>query len=347
MSEISTETFRNIIVIGASAGGFNAIEALLAQMPSARDAAVCVVLHLSSKSNAETIVHSFQKHTSIVCSVAEDGSAIEKGHLYLAPANLHMMIKNNSITVNMGARDNKYRPSIDVLFRSAAVHYGARVIGIILTGMLDDGTSGMNAIKRCGGITIVQEPLDAEFVQMPQSVINQVKVDYRVKLQDVGSVIADILAKPLPKSIPVPRELAVEAEITENMMTSINELREIGNQSEFTCPDCGGGLWIIKNEGGHRYRCHTGHVYTENILYDEQGANLEESVWVSLRMLEERRNMLGLMATHAEQSGNLMLATENRKRSADMEKHIKALKVILSNFTVDIRPEQVKNKGYK
>jgi two-component system chemotaxis response regulator CheB len=330
------EKFRNIIVIGASAGGLPAIREVISRFPGNMDAAVFVVLHVSKKSNGQTLAKIFQKHTSLQCIVPTDGTIIQKGHFYLAPPDHQMIIKGNTIKINQGARENKYRPSIDVLFRSAAVNYGSRVIGIILTGLLDDGTSGMSAIKRCGGICIIQDPSEAMFADMPQSVINLLQVDYQVGLSEMGGVLENIFNTPIPPEIPIPRELQIEAEITVKMMSDINDLKKIGDHSDFTCPECGGGLWTIKNDPTHRYRCHTGHVYTENVLYETQGDNLEESVWVSIRMLEERRNLLLLMATHAEQADNIALSLENRSRSDQMNKHIERLKIILSKLTEDM-----------
>jgi len=332
------ENPRNIIVIGASAGGQQAIVGIVKQLPADINAAIFVVLHLSIKSNAQVIAKTLQKNTSLNCTVATGGEEIKRSHLYLAPQNHHLLIKRNKIIIHHGARENKYRPSIDVLFRSAAVNYGSRVIGIVLTGLFDDGTSGMSAIKRCGGICIVQDPGDADFSDMPQSVINYIEVDHKVKLSKMGDVLNAILNMPVPPGVPVPRELLVENIITENMITSISQLNEIGDRSKFICPDCGGGLWALNNDPANRYRCYTGHVYTEQGLYETQGLNLEESVWVSIRMLEERRNLLMLMATNADRSGNDDLAFSNRSRADEMKLHIKRLKVLLSRLTEDMEP---------
>jgi two-component system chemotaxis response regulator CheB len=327
------DEFRNLIVIGASAGGLAAVRRLIAQLDISVNAAVLVVFHVSKKSSGSNISDLLQKQTTLICSCPPDGTVIEKGHLYVATPNCHMMVRDGQISINQGARENKYRPSIDVLFRSAAVHYGTRVIGVILTGMLDDGTSGMSAIKRCGGITVVQEPADAEYGDMPQSVINYVPVDYRLAIADMGLIMKGIMNEPLPPTIAIPKELAIEATLTENMMTSINQLKEIADHSDFTCPECGGGLWAVRNDPVHRYRCHTGHVFTENSLCNDQGVVLEESVWVAIRMLEDRRNLLGLMSTHALESGNTMIAAENQRRSGDLNHHIDAMKFILLKLT--------------
>jgi two-component system, chemotaxis family, protein-glutamate methylesterase/glutaminase len=324
------EHSKHIIVIGASAGGMPAIKQLIAGVPHQADAIVFVVLHLSRNSNGHLIIQSFQKHTSLTCQVAVDGLAMNKGYLYLAPPDHHLMIKDGFMHVHQGPHENKYRPSIDVLFRSAAVGYGHSVIGIILTGLLDDGTSGMYAIKKSGGICIVQDPNDAEYGDMPQSVLNVVEVDFEASLLAIPAILMKLMAAPLPPKVPIPTELKIEAAITEKMMSDINDLKKIADHSDFVCPDCGGGLWAIKNDPTHRYRCHTGHVFTENVLHDQQSAHLEESIWVSIRLLEERRNLLLLMAKHAEEKGNHDLLASNVQRADETTKHIERLKKTLA-----------------
>jgi two-component system, chemotaxis family, protein-glutamate methylesterase/glutaminase len=299
--------FRNVIVIGASAGGFAPVRQMISQLPGTIDAAVFVVLHMSRNSNALTIARLWQKRTELICNVPSSGDKILKGHIYIAPANHHMLISDGSITINDGPSENKYRPSIDVLFRSAAVHFGTRVIGIIVSGVLDDGTSGMWAIKKCGGICIVQDPDEAEFRDMPQNVINKIDVDYKSDINEISYVISDILSKPLPVKVPVPEELLIESEIAEKMSSSIDQMNRIAEKSDFTCPDCNGRLWIMKGDPVHRYRCHTGHVYNERTLLELQRTEIEKSIWVSIRMLEERCNLLNLSAHNAEDSGNLTL----------------------------------------
>jgi two-component system chemotaxis response regulator CheB len=334
---------KRIVVIGASAGGIPAIKTVLSGLPNNFETAVFIVLHVSSRSSASTLAKIFQKYTSLVCKPGADGEMIRPGCLYIAPPSHHMMLKDGKVRINQGTRENKYRPSIDVLFRSAAVAYGVQVIGIVLTGMLDDGTSGMSAVKRCGGICIVQEPEDAEFSDMPQSVLNNIRVDYQVPVEEMGDIVKNILEMPLRGQVTVPRELQVEVEITANMTTTIKDLQEIGDISDFVCPDCGGDLYAVKNDPAPRYRCHTGHVYTEDMLYDLQGLHLEESVWVSIRMLEERYNLLLLMATHAKESNMDEVAQSNVSRAAEMEKHIERLKVILAKLTEDL--PQAKTTG--
>lgn len=328
--------FRNIIVIGASAGGIPAVNKIVAGLPENLDAAVFVVLHLSRKSNANVITAGFQKHTRLICTVASDRTEIRKGYLYLAPADHHMMLVGTEIRVNKGPHENRYRPSIDVLFRSAAVHFKSQVIAIVLTGMLDDGTSGMFAVQRCGGVCIVQDPKHAEYSDMPTSVLNVMQVDHKASLNELPFVIAEVMQQPLNEDRPVPAELKIEAELTEKMMSGINQLKGIAERSDFVCPDCGGGLWAVKNDPNHRYRCFTGHVYTERLLFDEQAVHLEESIWVSLRMMEERRNLLLLMGTRANEKENHEIALANQQRADHLNDHISRLKKFLSQLSEDL-----------
>lgn len=330
------EKVNNLIVVGASAGGLQAVSELVSGFPDDLDASVFVVLHMGRSSMGDIISYHLQQRTKLTCIIAVEGMKIERGFIYIAPPDHHMMIKNNMIRINKGAYENRWRPSIDVLFRSAAVNIGSRVIGIVLTGMLDDGTSGMWAIKRGGGICMVQEPSEADFADMPNNVISQVKVDYRVSIADMNYIIQDVFFKDDGIIRDVPREVQIEADITERMVCSMDELSQIATHTVFTCPDCGGGLWEVKDEAVHRYRCHTGHVYTEKVLKEKQYEALEESVWISIRMMEERRNLLSTMATHARDAGNNALQVENIKRADAMNVHIERLKQMLIDIDKNV-----------
>jgi two-component system chemotaxis response regulator CheB len=320
---------RSVIVVGASAGGLKAVTQLVSTIPPNLDTAIFVVLHVARSSFGPTLVRHIQNVTSYECVLAADGLAIEKGHLYMALPDHHLLIKPNVMLVTKGAHENRWRPSIDVLFRSAAANFNSRAIGIILTGMLDDGTSGMGAIKSSGGVCIVQEPDEAEFEDMPQNVLNNVDVDYRLPIADMGYVLQDLLSKPQRPEAIVPQEIKVEAGITERMGSSMEDLEKLGDRSNYSCPDCGGGLWEIKNDVIPRYRCYTGHVYTEKILLEKHAEGLEESLWVSIRMLEERKNLLLMMAHRSSKAGDTNLENENHKRADTIGVHIERLKKLM------------------
>lgn len=327
---------RNVIVIGASAGGLPAINAVIGGLSRDINAAVIVVMHVSRKSNSRNIANAFQRNTSLDCNVASNGLPLKKGHLYVAPPEHQLMIRDYKLLLTNGAHENKYRPSIDVLFRSAAVHFGHRAVGIILTGLFEDGTSGMSAIKRCGGVCIVQDPREAQFSDMPRSVLNKIQVDHQASLEDIPAILTDILKKPLPPEKPVPEDVQIEAKMTETMMSDIDQLKKIANHSDFVCPDCGGGLWAVKNDPLHRYRCHTGHVFTEKILHDLQDQHIEESIWVSIRMLEEKENLLLLMARRENEEGVIEMSSYHEDRLADIRNHISRLKSFLVLLNEDL-----------
>ena len=330
-----------MVVIGASAGGINAINGLAGKLPEALPMAVLVVIHMAKQSQAQIIAQQLQKITTYHCKVAEDGEELKAGYIYISPADKHMLVKPGKISLVYGPHENRWRPSIDVLFRSAAAAYGSRTVGVILSGLLDDGTSGMSAIKRSGGICIVQEPSEAEYPDMPVSVINNVAVDHRVPVHDMGYIIEDVLAKP-HSDIPVPNDVKVESEITERMVSSITNMEKIGTHSNFTCPDCGGGLWELKHDGFVRYRCHTGHVYTDMCLLEKQSEQMEESIWVSIRMLEERRNLLlNLIWREKDISRNLLLQ-DYQRRADELAVHVERLK----SYLLSLNHTELRDEGY-
>jgi two-component system, chemotaxis family, protein-glutamate methylesterase/glutaminase len=320
---------KNIIVVGASAGGLKVAAELVSKLPKAFDAAIFIVLHISKQSVGEVIINHLQKNTSLKCVIPKEGEEFKKGHVYLAPPDHHMLIGKSTIRINKGPHENRWRPSIDVLFRSAAVYHSSRVIGIVLSGLLDDGTSGMAAIKKSGGICIVQEPIEAEFPDMPVNVIKNVNVDYRVPVSDMSYVLDDALSRTVIEGVAVPEEIRKEVEITEDMENKIGKLKEISSLTLFVCPDCGGALWQMKDDAIDRYRCHTGHVFTENVLVEEQAHALEQSLWTSLRLMEERRNLLLSLAAHEEEDGKTDLAEMNRKRAAEIADHAEKLKSVM------------------
>ena len=189
-----------LVVIGASAGGMEALKKLVAQFPKDFPAPVFIVNHMSADTTGEALVKVLNASGSLNCVHAHDEQAFESGNIYLAPSDQHMLVEKGKILITKGARENRSRPAIDPLFRSAAVAYGNRVIGLILTGYLDDGTSGMMAIKRCGGVCIAQDPEDASYPDMPQSVIKNVGADYCLPIAGMGALLSELLTRELPES---------------------------------------------------------------------------------------------------------------------------------------------------
>lgn len=318
-----------IVVIGASAGGLNALIELVRNLPKSVDAAYCVVMHLSRKGIGDFVVHRLEEYTSIPCSLVTDGAPIERDHIYIARPNQHLLMKEGKFLLGEGPEENRFRPSIDVLFRSAASTFSTYTLGIILTGMLDDGTSGMWAIKRCGGTCIVQDPNRAEYPEMPLSVINNMEVDHVVGLEDMGPLIADIIENTKGEKMAVPEDVLAESKIAERTAVGIDDVRKIGEQSIFACPDCGGGLWTIKNDVITCYRCHIGHAYTESDLVIKQAQAAGATLWAALRMMEERKHLLRKMEIDNKSRGLTHWAEANVEKQSELEEHITKLKEIL------------------
>lgn len=318
----------NIIAIGASAGGINAVSKLVSTFGQDLEAAVFIVIHLSRSSNIEVILNSIQKHTSLKCVEAKDQERIENGTIYLAPPDHHMLLEKGTIIVSKGAYENHFRPSIDVLFRSAAAAYDSCVTGIILTGLLDDGTSGMFAIKRSGGLCIIQDPGQAEFPDMPNNVLLSMDVDYQVPVEEMGYIVADLFTRKICTTAEVPADVKLEAEIARRMSSSMEDLKKLGGLTTLTCPDCGGILAHVKHDAVSRYRCYTGHTFTEMSLENEQDKGLEKSLWVAIRMLEERKNLLQTMMRQ-QSAENEQVTQAKRQRVDAIQIHIERLKLML------------------
>ena len=318
-----------IVVIGASAGGLDALAEMVACFKAGLNVAYCIVLHLSRKGLGDYVVRRLKQVSTMPFQLVVNGGAIEVNHIYIARPNQHMLVKGQRFILGGGPEENRFRPSIDVLFRSAAVSYGSNAIGIILSGLLDDGTSGMWAIKRSGGICIIQEPKEAEYPDMALSVINNMEVDYVVTLREMGNVVSTITKMKNRKKIQIPEEVIAESKIAEVTAVGIEQIEEIGDTSVFACPDCGGNLWTVRDESVKRYRCHIGHAYTEKDLVIKQAETASTTLWVALRMMEERKHLLKKMQMESAKKGYKTLIANQVKRHNEMERHIDTLKKIL------------------
>jgi two-component system chemotaxis response regulator CheB len=286
----------SIIVVGTSSGGLSALEQLVAQLPRKLRAAVFIVEHMTADANADVLVRSLNAAGSMKCTQARHGELFKAGRVYVAPADQHLLIGKRKLMVTKGARENRARPGIDPLFRSAAVAHGNRVIGLVLTGNLDDGTAGLIAVKRCGGTCVVQDPSDAAYPDMPSSALRHAQVDHCVPIAEMGALLSSLLQKRRGKRIRVPRDIVIEAKIAERVLSDLPSVEALGTQVPFNCPGCGGVLWEVGDGSALRYRCHTGHSFTAAVLLAEQTAKIEETLWVALRMFEERKNLLSTIA---------------------------------------------------
>lgn len=320
---------RDIVVVGASAGGVEAIVALLRGLPRDIAAAVFVVSHVLPDAGSH-LLDALNTAGPLPAKHAQDGEAFKQGLVYIAPPDRHLLVKRDHVRVTRGPRENRWRPAIDPLFRSAAVAYDSRVIGIVLSGMLDDGTSGLSAIKRCGGIAIVQDPEDAAYPEMPQSALANVRVDHRLSVADMAPVLAGLVSERVEHPpAPPPEDIVVEARIAETGYSDEGVSGDLGELTALSCPECGGPLWQRERGAHSRYRCRVGHAYGEASLLSAQDESLESSVWAAIRLFDQRANVLSTMADKDRHAQRARSASHHEGLAREAREHATALRGLL------------------
>lgn len=298
---------RDIIVIGSSAGGIYALQEIISTLPADLKAAIFVVQHIAP--NSPSILPRILNNKGNLTAVhPSDGDVIQQGYIYVAPPDMHLLIEQDKILVKKGPKENRFRPSIDALFRSAAYSYGSRVIGVVLTGMLDDGTSGMWSVKRLGGVGIVQQPEDAKYSSMPSSVLEYVEVDYNLPLTGIAALLEKLVDEPAPPTKAMQQadleRMKMEIDAAAQRNAFEKGIMEIGDLTPLTCPECHGTLIKLKEGNLIRYRCHTGHSYHSSSLLAGITEAVEMKLWEALKNLEENVMLLENMAKENEQNHN-------------------------------------------
>lgn len=300
---------KSIVVIGASAGGVEALQKLLPALPPDLPAAVLIVLHTSPDS-PPTLGTVLGFRANIPVKDAEDGEAIEPGHVYVAIPNCHLQVERGKIRVVGGPRENRHRPSIDALFRSAAVAYAGETIGVVLTGLLDDGSVGLALIKERGGATIVQDPENDMFSAMPRNAIQTAGPDHILPLHEIPGAIVRLINESAEEQPPEREGIAV-------MQRSPDNEHKPGEVSVYTCPECSGSLWEVQDGNLTRYECRVGHSYTLQSLVEDNSQTLERAMWVALRTIEESISLAKRMSKRAREHGHngVALRWEDQARS--------------------------------
>jgi two-component system chemotaxis response regulator CheB len=296
-----------LIVMGASVGGVNALSTIFAALPANLPAAILVVTHVGARKSL--LPEILGKTSALPVRFAEEREPVRAGRILLAPPDRHMLIANlagqATVELTRGPKENHTRPAIDPLFRSAAAAFGPRVVGVILSGYLDDGTAGLQAIKACGGKALVQEPQEAAAPSMPQSALDNVAVDWRLPVAEIGPALLALAhgtlapatrAQPLP---PAPAWIAVENRFARGVGT-MEQLEKIATPSTFTCPECQGTLWEVHGQQPQRFRCHTGHSFTAQVLGELQHEKAEEAIWAAVRALQEKEKLYLSLAAKAQ-----------------------------------------------
>lgn len=319
----------DIIAIGASAGGVETLLKLVKTLPADLPASLFVVLHIPAQSPS-LLPEILNRAGTLHAIHPKDNTKIEHGHIYIAPPDHHLLLAKDHIHIARGPKENRHRPAVDPLFRSAALTYGQRVVGVVLTGALDDGTAGLMAIKRRGGIAVVQDPQDALYPSMPRSALEHIQVDYCVPLSGMGAILTHLAYEATGNgNYPVPETLIDEVKIAGMESQPLNNQEQVGVSSVFSCPECGGVLWELQENTLLRFRCRTGHAYSAESVLAEQSDVLERSLWAALRVLEERVSLSQRMITQAQAQGRDWLVRNLTERLQEAEEHARQLRQIL------------------
>ncbi|CAM3633671.1 chemotaxis protein CheB [Corallococcus sp. ZKHCc1 1396] len=319
----------DIIVIGASTGGVEALTLLARQLPKDLAATVLVVLHVSSQ-HRSYLPEILTRSGPLPAHHPRDGESLEQGRIYVAPNDRHLLVESGRVKVVKGPRENGHRPAVDPLFRSAASVYGPRVVGVVLTGALDCGTAGLIAVKKEGGLAVVQDPRDAVCPDMPRSALEFVAADHCVRMDELAPLLTRLASQAVPaRTRKRSRQVANEVKAMTVDIPSMEEPptpSEYAKPSHFSCPDCGGVLFELDEDGLLRFRCRTGHGYTGEALSGSQQHQLDAALWAALRALEESASLSRRMAVRARERNHAHSAERFDERARSAEFNVELLR---------------------
>jgi two-component system chemotaxis response regulator CheB len=321
---------QRIVVVGASAGGVDALMQLVRNLPHDFPAPVCIVLHIPPDAPS-LLAHILNRESGLPAVTAENGERWQNGKIYIAPPDKHLLIgTNGTLKVARGPRENRHRPSVDPLFRSAALTFGSRAIGVILSGTLDDGTAGLISIKERGGLAVVQDPQEAVYPSMPQSAIAHATIDHVVPVRSMGALLTRIVTEPPPQSTShqrTPRkDLVMETRMAELDADALHEDERPGHPSPYSCPDCGGVLWEIEEGEFVRYRCRVGHAYAPESMLGAQEDLLEDALWSAAKTLEETARLSHRLAGKERVRGHEWLAQRFEQKERDARARVEVIR---------------------
>jgi two-component system chemotaxis response regulator CheB len=324
---------RDIIVIGGSAGSIEPIVQLLSQLPSDLPATLFAVIHIPSEGTG-ILPQILQRRSTLDVLHPSDGQPIRAGQVYVAPPDHHLLVKRGKVRVTRGPKENRFRPAIDPLFRSAAAAYQQRVVGVLLSGALDDGTFGLMLVKKQGGLAIVQHPEEALMPSMPLSAIQNVEVDHILRVEQIAPLLMELARTPLPQGTAMAKENVEKPDVAEAGAESLRHHSLSAAPSGFTCPECGGALWELTEGSLLRYRCHVGHGFSAESLLAEKGEQLEIALWTALRALEENAALQRRLAERTRGRG-LHAISESYESKAE---HIEARADIVRSVLINDKP---------
>jgi two-component system chemotaxis response regulator CheB len=297
-------------------------------LPADYPGSIFVVVHFPG-SVKSTLPRILTRSGPVPAHHARDGEPVQPGRIYVAPPDCHLVLSNGQVRVVRGPKENGHRPAVDPLFRSAALSYGRRVVGVILSGNLNDGTAGLLRIKQRGGVAVVQDPDTALYQGMPRSAIDHVAVDHVLPIEEISTLVTDLVHQPL-ESLEVsgmPEELTLDNSADE--VAIADRQTQPGVPSTMACPECHGVLWEVKEEELVQFRCRVGHAYSAEALLVHQSEQLEAALWTALRALEEHTALARRLAARALGRGHSHSASAFTEQAMDAEHHASVIRVVL------------------
>lgn len=335
---------RNVLAVGTSAGGVEALLYLAKHLPRDFPAAVLMTIHLSSQSRS-ALPDLLANAGPLPATFAGDGDVVRTGRIYVAPPGRHLLMDGDVLALGMGPRENNARPAIDTMLRSVAVCCGHRSVGVVLTGTLDDGASGLWALNQSGGVTVVQDPQDAAFPEMPLTALNRSKPHHVAKLADMPALLERLVRQPAGQPVAIPESLRFEVEIARSGRSSMEDMDRIGRRSVLACPDCHGVMWEIGEADLMRFRCHVGHAYTEETMGVALDENLRRALGSALRALDERVGLADKLQRQALVRGHRRVAAHWAERKQEFEAEADVVrKAVTRADEIDVK-ERVASSG--
>jgi two-component system chemotaxis response regulator CheB len=308
---------RDVVVVGASAGGVEALRSLVAALPVDLPAAVLVVLHVPP-TGGSALPAILNRAGRLPARHARDGDTLVEGQILIAPPDQHLIVYDGAVTLSRGPQENGHRPAVDVLFRSAARARGPRVVGVVLSGALDDGAAGMVAVASRGGACLVQDFEEALYDSMPRAACDAVDGAEAVPVAHMPRVLARLLAEEVPDTSPPATDLMEqEAAVADLDPSAMHDTERPGTPSGFGCPECHGALFEIREGTLTRFRCRVGHAWSSESLAARQTVDLESALWMALRSLEEKVSLSRKMEASAAGRGHSLSAGRFSAEAAD------------------------------
>lgn len=336
---------QRVVVVGGSAGGLEVLTHVVPQLPAGLPAAILVVLHFPP-TGVSRLAPILARNTALAVTVPWDGEPLQQGHIYAPPPDSHLLVGRGRVRLSRAPRENGHRPAIDPLFRTAARYYRGAAIGVVLSGNLDDGSAGLLAIRRAGGIGVVLDPADCAFDDMARNAIDIAQPDHVVSLRDMAGLIRGLVEQPVlaGRPAPVAPRIAAEGAVEEDELMADGDETTWGDDrpgkpSGFSCPECHGVLWEVEQPGMPRFTCRVGHRISAETLLEQRDEEIEGALWAAVRALEEQASLAERLCERADELDHALTTERFRQRAEDARHQAEVLRATALH-TMDADPAE-------